>query len=77
MRAVSNSLPATSKIGCRCFDRGLHQRSDPSGRFNQQHRPEHEMEEMPQVDTVLHQLQRAHPELSVGEIMQRVQAAQE
>ena len=56
-----------------CHDKGMHLRSD-SGRFNQQHRPEHAMEETPEEDTVLHQLQRAHPELSVNEIMQRVQA---
>ena len=39
-----------------CFDKGVHLRSD-AGRFNQQHKPEHRMDEMPQEDTVLHQLQ--------------------
>ena len=59
-----------------CYDRGVHLRSD-SGRFNQQHTPEHAMQEQPQEVTVLHQLQRAHPELSVEEIMDRVRAHQE
>ena len=56
-----------------CFDRGVHARTAPSGRFNQAHRPEHRMEEVEQIDTPLHALQRAHPELSVDQIMSLVQ----
>lgn len=52
-----------------CFDKGVHSRPQPSGRFNQAHRPDHRMEEVPQVENVLHALQRAHPEMSLEEIM--------
>ena len=45
----------------RCYDTGLHKREAPSGRFNQAHKPEHRMEEMEQVDTWLHRLQRHRP----------------
>lgn len=48
-----------------CFDMGMHD----SGRFNQAHTIDHRMEEVPQEDTVLHMLQRAHPERTVDEIM--------
>mmetsp|Transcript_41081 Transcript_41081/g.127681 ORF Transcript_41081/g.127681 Transcript_41081/m.127681 type:complete len:98 (+) Transcript_41081:199-492(+) len=60
-----------------CYDRGVHLREVPIGRFNQAHRPEHRLEEVTQVDTVLHQLQRAHPELTVDQIMSFVQQHQE
>ena len=56
-----------------CFDRGVHIRPAASGRFNQAHRPEHRMEEVEQIDTPLHALQRAHPELTVDQIMSLVQ----
>ena len=60
-----------------CFDRGVHARTAPSGgstgRFNQAHRPEHRMEEVEQIDTPLHVLQRAHPEMTVDQIMSLVQ----
>ena len=58
----------------RCYDTGLHKREAPSGRFNQAHKPEHRMEEIEQVDTWLHRLQRAHPELTPEQIMGFVQA---
>jgi hypothetical protein len=56
-----------------CHANGVHQRPD-SGRFNQAHRPDHRMEEVPQLDTPLHQLQRAHPEMSIDQIMALIQA---
>ena len=38
------------------------------GRFGQHHTPDHRMEERPQEITPLHELLRAHPELSMQEI---------
>ena len=60
-----------------CFDQEIHRRAAPSGRFNQQHRPEHVLAEIPQEDTGLHQLARLHPDLSVEQIMALVQSAAE
>ena len=57
-----------------CYDRGVHARAAPSGRFNQAHLPTHRMEEVEQVDTVLHMLQRAHPHMSIDELMAFVSA---
>ena len=37
-----------------CFDQGLHRRADAVGRFNQAHRPEHQMVDLPMEDTFLH-----------------------
>jgi len=45
-----------------------------SGRFNQAHQPDHKMEEVDQEDTVLHQLQRQNPQMSVEQIMALVHA---
>ncbi|KAL1515633.1 hypothetical protein AB1Y20_002251 [Prymnesium parvum] len=57
-----------------CYDAGVHTRDAPSGRFNQAHKPEHNLVEVRQVVTVVHQLQRAHPELSLEQIVTLVNA---
>merc|ERR1712039_293010 len=44
-----------------------------SGRFNQHHLPDHEMEEVPQERTWLHDVQRARPDLTIPEILQLVE----
>ena len=58
-----------------CYQKGVHARESAAGRFNQAHRPEHRMEEVPQEMTVLHQLQHTHPELTIEQILALVQRA--
>ena len=59
----------------RCLELGVHKReAGSSGRFNQAHQPDHKMEEVDQEDTVLHQLQRQNPQMSVEQIMALVHA---
>lgn len=71
----SQRHPCTVRAWCRydvcgeCYDTGVHSREAPSGRFNQAHRAEHRMEMVHQVDTALHIVQRARPEMSVDQIM--------
>lgn len=43
------------------------------GRFNQAHRPEHQLVEVEQEETFLHTLQRQHPELTVDQIIALLQ----
>ena len=68
----------------RCFDLGFHKREAAGGRggggggrFNQAHRPEHALVEVEQEETFLHALQRAHPEMTVDQIMALVQEHQQ
>ncbi len=63
----------------RCFDIGFHRRPaavEGGGRFNQAHLPEHRMTEVKQEETVLHTLQRQHPELTPDQIIALLEHAQ-
>lgn len=68
----------------RCFDIGFHKRpagggkcpGGGSGRFNQAHLPEHRMAEVEQEETILHTLQRQHPELTPDQIIALLEQAQ-
>ena len=61
-----------------CYDCGVHKREGKvaAGRFNQQHRPDHNMILMEQVNTFFHQLQRAHPNVPLSQLLSMVEMAQ-
>jgi hypothetical protein len=51
-----------------CYDAGVHHRSEV-GRFNQEHQPSHKLSEIAQEETILHQLQRAHPGTPLDQLL--------
>ncbi|KAL9185575.1 hypothetical protein ACHAXT_003352 [Thalassiosira profunda] len=55
-----------------CFDSGVHEREAGVGRFNQDHRPGHSMEEMEQPHTILHELRRRHPDTPLSQIVEMI-----
>ena len=60
-----------------CYDAGVHKREgNQVGRFNQQHRPDHNMVLMEQDDTFFHQLQRAHPNVPLSQLLSMVEMSQ-
>lgn len=61
-----------------CYDDGVHKREGEVavGRFNQQHRPDHNMLLMEQVNTFLHELQRAHPNVPLSQLLSMIEMAQ-
>ena len=61
-----------------CYDCGVHKREGKVtvGRFNQQHRPDHNMILMEQVNTFFHQLQRVHPNVPLSQLLSMVEMAQ-
>mmetsp|Transcript_7573 Transcript_7573/g.21082 ORF Transcript_7573/g.21082 Transcript_7573/m.21082 type:complete len:469 (-) Transcript_7573:306-1712(-) len=61
-----------------CYNDGVHNREGQvaAGRFNQQHRPNHEMLLMEQVNTFFHQLQRAHPNVPLSQLISMMEMEQ-
>ena len=55
-----------------CYDGGVHKRDAGAGRFNQQHKPHHTMEEMDQTHTMLHEIQSLHPNTPLSHIVQMI-----
>ena len=61
-----------------CYNDEVHKREGrvAAGRFNQQHRPDHKLILMEQVNTFFHQLQRAHPNVPLSQLISMVEMAQ-